>query len=570
MSNFFSTSIRRMLFGASLLFLAGSCNRDFPNLLHEFGAAQDPDPIQDKVLLIVVDGLSGAAVQELEPTNFRVLARNAILSYSSLADSRTDAKISNEAVWATLMTGVSAEKNGVTTDNLTQLNTADYPTMFMRLHNMYQARSSTLYTSSAIHAEALASGTASVQIDTDDDAVVAKATARLQIDTTALQVVHLTALEAAGEASGFTAASPMYAAAIGKLDAQVKQLIDVLHARQSYPNENWLVVITSGKGGLYARDTPDFTAFGDTERETFTMLYSPKFSARVLARPSVADIPYSGSAVNYRYNANVRAVSGNTQVGNIEASKSYTIQFLYKSNHMGALSWPAILGKRPSADGGTGWTFINADQGCQFHTSIGVAGNSNVQIKDGKWHAITGVFNRATNRLILYVDGVAGNPANVNGNETAINSHPLIIGTMPSSGNMNAANYLIANLQIYEYAFSQEDVERYAGLTWIDENHPYYASLIGYWPGYEDVNTNTLTEKTGKAPNFRLDGQWSWASFNELVDFLQPPITASIYRMVPNAVDIPFIIYQWLGVSVEQSWALDGKSWSPNFIRVRN
>jgi len=32
---------------------------------------------------------------------------------------------------------------------------------------------------------------------------------------------------------------------------------------------------------------------------------------------------------------------------------------------------------------------------------------------------------------------------------------------------------------------------------------------------------------------------------------------------------VPFMIYQWLGVSVESGWGLDGKSWTPNYIQVR-
>jgi len=111
---------------------------------------------------------------------------------------------------------------------------------------------------------------------------------------------------------------------------------------------------------------------------------------------------------------------------------------------------------------------------------------------------------------------------------------------------------------------------KYGGVTHIDESFPFWNNLQAYWPGYDDVNTSILTEKTGKgAGNIKLTGPVSWTSFNELVPFFQPPIEESFYHLVPNAVDIPFMIYQWLGVSVESSWNLDGKSWTPNYTQIR-
>ena len=100
--------------------------------------------------------------------------------------------------------------------------------------------------------------------------------------------------------------------------------------------------------------------------------------------------------------------------------------------------------------------------------------------------------------------------------------------------------------------------------------HPKYDALVGYWPGYDDINTGLLTELTGRADDMRLTGPYSWTSFSDVVSYLKPPISYAFYRAVPNAVDVPFVIYKWMGVNVPDNWALDGRSWTPNFFAIRD
>lgn len=68
----------------------------------------------------------------------------------------------------------------------------------------------------------------------------------------------------------------------------------------------------------------------------------------------------------------------------------------------------------------------------------------------------------------------------------------------------------------------------------------------------------------------RLTGPYSWVSFSDVASYLKPPISYAFYRSVPNSIDVPFIIYQWMGVITPKEWALDGKSWTPTFIDIRD
>src|SRR5690606_7184364 len=98
------------------------------------------------------------------------------------------------------------------------------------------------------------------------------------------------------------------------------------------------------------------------------------------------------------------------------------------------------------------------------------------------------------------------------------NTAPLTIGYLGSDGN-TSADISICNVQIYNRAFTFDEVKRYGGVTHIDQTSPFWNDLQGYWPGYDDVNTALLTEKTGRAGNFKIKGPVTWTSFNELVPF---------------------------------------------------
>ena len=102
--------------------------------------------------------------------------------------------------------------------------------------------------------------------------------------------------------------------------------------------------------------------------------------------------------------------------------------------------------------------------------------------------------------------------------------------------------------------------------TLITNEHPKYKNLIGYWPGYNDVGTNRLTNVVDNKNHMVLTGNYNWISFSDVVSYFKPPITESFYKQVPNAVDIPFFIYQWFGIIPLEEWKLDGKSWTPSLL----
>lgn len=569
--------IKKIIYCAGGVLLLAACNKDFPNLLQNFQEAKDSPENRDKVLMVIVDGLSGPVVQSLEPANLIEMTRNGMVTYGSLADPTTDFKMTNEAVVSSLLTGVNANKNKVTTNDLSTLNVAAYPTIFSRLKSVQGKQVSSLYTSSSTYATYLGKD-AHLEKSATDETVLAAANKGLATDSADLNVVHLVDVDKAGASAEYSDKSTAYVNAIKKMDQQVQQLVNTIKARKSYVNENWLVIVTSGKGGDSKDPVTDFTAFGDAKRATYMLMYSPKFARKILPRPSASDIPFVGAATRYSYSGNGKVTGSITDAKrfNISTNDDWTITFFAKHNEAAkTYNYATFLAKRAKGFAGNGWNIFSEAGGWGFNSSFADQTFGNY-INDGKWHALTLVIKRSGTQdsVYAYTDGtkssISGKVSqNVIKNSNFDNESPLTIGyTVGDGENLDVS---ICNVQIYNRAFTFDEVKQHGGVTHIDEKFPFWDNLQAYWPGYDDVNTSKLIEKTGKgAGNIDLKGPVSWTSFNELVPFFQPPINASFFRQVPNAVDVPFMIYQWLGISVESAWNLDGKSWSPNYVQIRN
>lgn len=559
------------------LMVFGACNKDFPNLLQNFNEAKDSPESRDKVLLVIVDGLSGPAMQDIAPTNIDLMTRNGLVTYGSLADPTTDFEVTNQSVAASLLTGVNSAKNKVVGSDLSPIDLSKYPTIFTKLKQNAVSRKSSLFTSDAKYGSSLGKD-AEVKVESNDVAVVTAAASSLANTESDLNVIHLTEVDKAGKSSAYSAADTKYVAAINVLDKQVQSLWETIKKRASFNTENWVVIVTSGRGAVSTDPITDFTPYGDSMRDTYTLFYSPKFARKIVPRPNSKEIPFVANATRYTYASNNQVIGKLADVNkfNMGTGSDWTMTLFLKHNVANAsYNYPIFFAKRVEGFSGAGWNFFLEGNYWGFNSSI--AGQAfGPTINDGEWHALTAVIKRSGSQdsVYVYTDGtnatVSGKSSQVSANGNNLdNSSPLTLGYNPGNGNTDC-NISICNVQVYNRAFSAEEVKRYGGVTHIDESYPFWSDLQGYWPGYGDVNTTVLTEKTGKgAGNFKLTGPVAWTSFNELVPFFQPPIEESFYRLVPNAVDIPFMIYQWLGVSVESSWNLDGKSWTPNYTQIR-
>lgn len=558
-----STLFRAIVF----LTVFTSCNKEFPNILKEQGEQPNYTSGSSKVLYIIADGVRGKAMQQVELPNFRVIARNSLYTFGSLGD-YTSNKFTKESGLANLLTGVTNTKHNVASTDLSQANLSQYPSILSRVNS----KSSDFYSSTFTSNESLSTTLfkdADQNVLTQSDAeVISKTTAELSTGNSDFIVANLSDPYTVGLANSFNHTNEQYLAALVQFDKSVGALIDVIKKRETYDQENWLVIITSSIGGSAANADVDNTQYGDNERNTFTYMYSPKITRGLLVRPNSTEIPFDGNGAKFAYASGpARAESISKDAYNYGVSTDFTVNFFYKQTNAGVQNYPCILNKRDAFDSGNGWQLLLSGGGPELASSFSgkIKGG---RIDDALWHSVTIVVSRSgsADSSKIFVDGILGGKTTVN--TTAITTaKPLTIGKVDGFSYDNA-DFVMANLQIYkDVAFTNSEVAKYHGITAINAgNMPYFDRLEGYWPGYDDVGKNRLTDISKLKNDLILSGPYNWVSFSDLVSYFQPPITNSFYKLVPNSVDLPFFIYQWFGMIPVESWGLDGKSWTPSLL----
>lgn len=555
----------------AFLMILTSCNKEFPNILKEHGEQPNYTSGSSKVLYIIADGIRGNAIQQLDLPNFRIISRNSLHSYGSLADYNSN-PFTKESGLANLLTGVTNSKHGVVGNDLSQANLEAYPSILSRVNEKVSDFSSATFTTNKDLSTTLFKDADKNVLATSDEEVVSQVSEELSNGSSDFVVANLSSAYEVGLANSFEVDDDNYVKALQEFDSSVGKLIDVIKKRKTYAQENWLVVITSSIGGPAENLEQDNTLYGDNNRNTITYFYSPKFTRSLLTRPNSTQIPYDGNAVRYTYGANqVNATLANAKDYNFgNNTDDFTINFLIKTNNTDSHNYPIVLSKRATGFSGNGWNiFLEVRDGNNklgWNSNISNQTFGTKQINDGAWHSFTVVVSRSGNAdsVKVYTDGVLNAKNTVNANSLN-NEAPLVIGKKEGDGNNNP-DLLIANLQIFNAALTDKEVAEYAGHTLITESHPKYENLIGYWPGYDDVGTNRLTDKSGRNNHMVLTGNYNWVSYSDLVSYFTPPLTDSFYKLVPNAVDLPFFIYQWFGMIPTQSWGLDGKSWTPSLL----
>lgn len=551
-----------------------SCNEEFPNILKEEYKNKEMGVSLNRVLIVVADGIRGNALTDIDPENMRKIARNAFYTNSSLGDYRKEVPFSKATGLANIFTGVNSNKHLVTTD-LQNLDTEKYPTLFDRLKSDYEDFNSEAFTTDGAVYDKVFDGVDKKELLNSDEEVLSKVKETIKGTESEMIVAHLSDMYKVGQAHSFESTDLNYRDAILKFDAQMLDLIGALESRPNYKTENWLIVITSSVGGPIAYVDPnDATVFSDHLRNTFTYFYSPSFTRKYQARPSLSSLPFVGSGIRVNFaSVSNNATSARTQDGtkmNFAPTQNFTINFFVKQNIENSyFRYPPILMKRAGIDSGNGWQFIMGDLSGTSRVEFGANGINKIKsasIGDAKWHAITVSVNRTANTAIIYTDGVESARTTA-GTGDITNNLPMIWGAHTGySYSTGHGDFTMCNLQIYNVAMTDAQIKSYAGIGLVKaDNSPFYNNLLAYWPTYGDNGTRVITDVTGKAGNLQIWNELNWATFDEFVPFFKPDINDGTFRLVPNQVDIPFFVYQWFGVLPRNSWALDGQAWTPPY-----
>ncbi|WP_316783441.1 DUF4983 domain-containing protein [Pedobacter frigiditerrae] len=557
-----------------VLFLT-SCNKDFPNTLRS-EYPSDTTNIKEgkrKVLYIILDGVRGNAVSTLAPTNINLLLRNSIYTYDGLTDYQTGVT-TNATAWANMTTGVIDTKHKITTENFAGNELANYPTIFTRLKAANAKYRTVSIASSASFNTNLAVDATEKQSLTTDLAVKDALINELKTKEADLIVAQFHSAETEGAANGYETTNAAYTASITTLDSYIGSIMNELKARPTFIKENWLVVIASNKGGnaLPFPGSADVGAYGDPTRNNFIIYYNPKFSSQPLARPDANSFPYVGFGPRFvaTTTSNGIATLSNTTVGNFGTTGEFTFMFKMKNDASSANYYPMFLGKRNAFNSvsSTGWGFLFGANGFQLDWG-GTPRPGGGDIRDGIWHTIAFKIYLVggVRTLSLFTDGKKMSTNSIDGRNID-NTTGLRIGSDLALNGNELTNFVVKDVALYNIAMS--DAELAVNMRrQISATSPYFANLLGWWPGNEASGT-TIGDFSGKGNNFTANASVNRASFEELSPNVSPLITTASYRVVINNVDIPSQIYNWMGIAPLTSWNLDGKIWKLLYTDVRN
>ena len=559
-----------------LVILLSSCNKDFPNTLRT-DYPNDTANVnfkERKVLYILLDGVRGNALKTLNPPNLAQIVRKSIYTYDGLTDFSAD-PITNAGGWSTALTSVTSIQHKVLSENFAGNQLANFPSIFTRFKQLNpNLRTASIVSSKALNDFLAVDATFKANFENDDAKVKDATIEELKNPNAGIVLAQFRGAEIAGVANGYTDTSTPYLTSITQLDTYVGNLMTALAARPNFTKEDWMVVIASNKGGAIpaAPGSPNLGAYSDPTKNNFIIFYNPRFLTQIAPRPNADSFPYSGYAPNFVSTLSSGAIANlsNTSVGNFGTSGEFTMMFKLRSDAAAIMRYPHFLGKRstPYGTGSVGWSFLYADDNYQLDWGGSPRPNGG-KVRDGIWHTIAMKISGSgsARAVTLYTDGVKIITSTI-GTRNIDNTDPLRLGTEIATGTNSLANTYIKDLAIYNIGMPDDEViatMRKEVLTTSSR----FANLIGWWPGNE-TSSNIIADRSGKGNNLTINGNVNFVPFADVSPNISPEVTETGYRVVINSVDVPFQIYQWMGVIVPSSWSLLGKTWKPTYTDVRN
>lgn len=561
--------MKRNLCFLIVLSIAVACNKPMPNLLQNGSVNDDSANVNissARVLYLVLDGARGQAVKDIAPPNIATLARRAVYTYFSHNNESGVLATS----WSDMLTGVDSTRHRVMTADFANSNFAQYPSLFTRLKELYPAWRTVAYSRSQSLSDNLLSDAAVKGVSQSDADVTGKIINDIQTQDSKLIFGEYASIDSVGRADGYQSTTPSYKNAILKIDSSIGQIMNAITSRPNYSKENWMVVIASSQGGELPYTGNDTTDYNNPAGNGFLIFYNYNYIYNYYAQPSKP--AYTGSTPEQTGTSTYAQIK-DANAYNITATNEMTISFKLKVVSYGSLNPGIMLKTASSANSNQGWWFCHngANGSIRFvlHGTGSVHSGTNNTITSvagyqgtNEWHSYSGkVYLSGGKRYMqLYIDGLPSTsaPIEVTGLDCTTTT-AFDIGQRGSyvSG---TTTEMITDVKIFDTALPDDVIAQNACKIGIDSTNAYYSHLIGYWP-CTDGSGSTLADYSPSGNDLIFNKASTWYSFDDISNNVCPDVSYSFYNQNPRGIDIPFEIYNWLGITVPFDWSLMGKYW---------
>lgn len=499
-----------------------------------------------KILVIGVDGIINTAIDYASTPGIDKITADA--SYSMNGYGGVPAYGSSG--WATMLTGVSADKHGVTQNKTFNGNKfTQYPSVVSRIKAGAPAVVvASIVRNAAINAVLNQAADQKFQYNSDEE-VYNKSVSLLKEANMGAVFIQFSSPADIGDAAGYQLRQANYVLAIQKIDEYVAGLNAVITSRSTYASEDWNIFFVSTHGGTETgvpqSNTPE-------EINVPIILSGAELENKELIGTSLA--PRDGADNILTLN---KAPSGDRTYVRVpikgtalQGMSKFTIETWVKAGVND--SDPSIIGDKNWDSGGlpgfticrsgNTWKINIANQASQRYD----IGSSKV-LEDGNWHHLAVTFDK-TRTCAIYQDGVKVNESLLTYKATDDMASPFDYmcfgqdGTQKYSGGEPNWAGSFNEVRIWTDVLSPETIQKYMYLRNIESSdHPNRAALNLYLK-MDDVRGTVVKDYSGKNNNGELVGNAS-----ERHPYYPIGLT-----------DVASNILSHMGLRLDSTWGLEG------------
>ena len=508
-----------------------------------------------KVLLIGIDGCRADALELANTPTIDNLIANGVYSPDALND---DITISGPG-WSAILCGVWSNKHLSVDNSFVGTDYTNYPPLFKRIEDF----DNNLHTVSICNwnpiNDYIVQNHADYKLNVSSDAdVSSEAVNYLSSNDPDCMFLHFDDVDHAGHADGFSPNVSQYITAIEGVDAYISPIMQSISQRPNYANEDWLVLITTDHGGLG-------TSHGGNsieEQNIFVIASGNAIAQSTILADSnmIFDSVYNCLADTTELQFD--GVDDHVQIPsnpsyNFGTTQDFTIECRVRTNTAGDV---AIIGDKDWNSGSNpGFVFsFKYPAGPEWKVNIGDGTNRadidvGGMIADNQWHTLSVSFDR-DGYMKMYEDGVLLDSADISSVGDITTNAGLFFGT--DINQTYAFNGSISEVRVWNSLISGQNIQNWQ-CDHLDNNHPNYSNLIGYWKLNEGTGTTMAMDYWGGfgIPNGTINNS-TWHS---------PDSTWTYdYTNTPRLVDVPVTALTHLCVPIDINWQLDGVSLIPD------
>lgn len=499
----------------------------------------------NKVLIIGIDGCRSDALVVANTPNIDALIANSTYSFDAFNEGIT----SSGPGWSAMLTGVWGDKHGVSDNSFSGNNYANFPHFFQRIEEF----DSNLHTASICQwgpiNDFIVLDHADYKLNVaSGEAVGIEAFNYLSNEDPDALFLHFDDVDHAGHSAGFHPSVPEYLAAIEAVDEDIANVLFALYDRPTYDEENWLILLSTDHGG------DGFSHGGNSlgERRIFVIASGDAIeNQEIKADSTVAMVENClGATEELFFNGlddNI-AIPPN-QLFDFGAEQDFTIECRVRTSEPNDV---AIVSNK-DWDSGLNKGFVISfkyPSGPEWKVNIGDGTNradinTGGLIADNEWHTLSATFDR-DGFLKMYEDGILIDSTDISFIGDIDTGLDLHFG----GDGFNAYNYngAIAEVRIWDSVLDGNTINDWH-CTSLENAHPNYNNLLGYWPMSEDNGNNMVLDFSPNANHGTINGAVWEDNINVTYDFSN----------TPRITDIAINALAHLCIPLNPDWQIDGQ-----------